>query len=87
MADHRFEFTLSGAQLSDEQKLRISNEIAIAVTKVVVGDTPELLSAPMFGICRINGGKNIMGPIAVELLGVVEKAPNSARFTAGLTPA
>jgi hypothetical protein len=87
MADHKFEFTLSGAQLSDEQKLRISNEIAIAVTKVVVGDTPELLAAPMFSICRINGGKNIMGPIAQELLTVVEKAPNSARFTAGLTPA
>ena len=84
MADYKFEFTLSGANLSDEQKLRISNDIATAVTKAVVGDSPQLMSAPMFSACRINGGKIFIGAEAVELAKAAEASPAKATLTRGL---
>ena len=85
MADHTFQFTLSGAKLSDEQKLRISNEIATAVTKAVVGDSPKLLSAPMWSACRINGGKIFVDASALEVLAAVEAAADKSLAT-GLNP-
>lgn len=85
MADHRFEFTLSGANLSDEQKLRISNEIALAVTKVVVGDSPELLNAPMWTVCRVNGGKRFVGESARQVLQAVERSSDQS-LSVGLKP-
>jgi hypothetical protein len=84
MADYKFEFTLSGATLSDEQKLRISNDIATAVTKAVVGDSPQLMGAPMFSACRINGGKYLIGAEAAELLRAVEASPAKASLTRGM---
>jgi len=84
MADYKFEFTLSGANLSDEQKLRISNDIATAVTKAVVGDSPQLMSAPMFSACRINGGKIFIGAEAVELAKAVDASPAKANLSRGM---
>jgi tRNA U55 pseudouridine synthase TruB len=80
-----FEFTFSGANLSDEQKLRISNEIATAVAKGVVGDAPQLLGAPMWSACRINGGKWYVGAVAGEILKLVENSQDKS-LTAGLNP-
>ena len=85
MADHTFQFTLSGAKLSDQQKLQISNEIAVAVTKAVVGDSPQLLNAPLWSACRINGGKIFVDASALEVLAAVESASDKG-LSAGLNP-
>jgi hypothetical protein len=85
MTDHKFEFTVSGVKLSDDQKQRISNGIAAAVTQAMVGDSPELLSAQFFSICRINGGKNMIGADVREAVSALEKSPSSA-VKAGLNP-
>jgi hypothetical protein len=59
MADHKFEFTLSGVNLSDEQKNRISSEIATVVTRAVVGDSPNALRTPMWSLVNIHGGRMV----------------------------
>ena len=40
MAEHKFEFTVSGFDLSEETKLHISQEIAAAVAKMVIARHP-----------------------------------------------
>ncbi len=59
MADHKFEFTLSGVNLSDEQKNKISSEIASVVTRAVVGDSPAALRTAMWSLVNIHGGKMV----------------------------
>jgi len=59
MAEHKFEFTLSGVNLSDEQKNKIASEIALVVTRTVVGDSPSNLSTPMWSLVNIHGGKMV----------------------------
>jgi len=86
MANHTFQFTLSGAELTEEQKLRISNDIALVVTKAVVGDSPDLLSAPVWNLCRINGGKIFIADAASEVLNLVENSADTV-LTAGINPA
>jgi hypothetical protein len=57
MADHKFVYTVSGVDLSDAQKTKISQEIAVAVTRALIGASPEELPADHLSLCRINGGK------------------------------
>jgi ethanolamine ammonia-lyase small subunit len=83
MADYKFEFTVSGVNLSDDQKQRISNRIAAAVTQAMVGDSPDLLSAQFLSVCRINGGKNMIGEVAREAVSALEKS-NSPAVKSGL---
>lgn len=45
MAAHRFVYTLSGVELSEPLKAKISEEIALAVTRVLVGENPTTLSS------------------------------------------
>lgn len=59
MADHKFEFTLSGVDLSEEQKNTIAGEIALAVTRVVVGDSPVSLRTPMWSLVNLHGGRMV----------------------------
>jgi hypothetical protein len=59
MADHKFEFTLSGVNLSEAQKNQIASEIALAVTRAVVGTDTEALRTPMWSLLNIHGGKMI----------------------------
>jgi hypothetical protein len=59
MADHKFEFTLSGVNLSEEQKNKIASEIATVVTRAVVGDSPKSLSTPMWSLVNIHGGRMV----------------------------
>ena len=66
MADHKFEFTVSGVNLSDEQKNRIAGEIAQVVTRALVGNTPELLRTPMWSQVSIHGGKMIQAARAAD---------------------
>lgn len=55
MADHKFVYTVSGVDLSDEQKAVISREIGAAVSRVLVGGSPQVKSE-FLSYCRINGG-------------------------------
>ena len=55
MADHKFVFTVSGVDLSDEQKTVISQEIGAAVSRVLVGGGTQV-KAESLSYCRINGG-------------------------------
>jgi hypothetical protein len=59
MADHKFEFTLSGVTLSDAQKHQIASDIALAVTRAVVGTDKPALSTPMWSLLNIHGGRMI----------------------------
>jgi hypothetical protein len=59
MADHKFEFTLSGVNLTDEQKNSIAGEIALVVTRAVVGSSPKALSTPMWSQVNIHGGRMV----------------------------
>lgn len=59
MADHKFEFTLSGVNLSEAQKNAIASEIATVVTRAVVGNSPQALSTPMWILVNIHGGKMV----------------------------
>ena len=59
MADTKFQFTVSGVALSDEQKNRIAGEIAQVVTRALVGNSPELLCTPMWSQVSIHGGKMV----------------------------
>jgi hypothetical protein len=68
MADTKFEFTVSGVNLSDEQKNRISGEIAQAVTRVLAGNVKELLRTPMWSQVGIHGGRMIQAASAREAI-------------------
>jgi len=57
MAEHKFEFTISGVKLSDDQKKRIASEIALVVTRAIVGDDPSSLATPMWSVLNIHGGR------------------------------
>jgi hypothetical protein len=59
MADHKFEFTLSGVSLSEAQKNNIAAEIGLAVTRAVVGSSPADLKTPMWSLVNIHGGKMV----------------------------
>jgi len=57
MAEHKFEFTVSGVSLSDAQKNHIAGQIALVVTRALVGEAPENLRTPMWSLVNIHGGK------------------------------
>jgi hypothetical protein len=57
MADHKFEFTVSGVELSEEQKNNIAGEIAQVVTRAVVGSSPTALRTAMWSLVNIHGGR------------------------------
>jgi len=57
MADTKFVYTVSGINLSDAQIAKISHEIAMAVTRAIVGDHPEAMRTEFFTVNRVYGGK------------------------------
>jgi hypothetical protein len=59
MADHKFEFVVSGVELSEAQKTHISSQIALVVTQALVGKSPEALRTPMWSLVNIHGGRMI----------------------------
>jgi hypothetical protein len=59
MADHKFEFTVSGVNLSEVQKNHIAGQIALVVTRALVGEAPETLRTAMWSQVNIHGGKMI----------------------------
>ena len=73
MADHKFEFTLSGVHLTEEQKSQIAGEIAMVVTRVVVGNSPGAANAAMWSQVKINGGRMIPQALLREVAGETAK--------------
>lgn len=70
MPDHQFVYTVSGIDLSDVQKSRISEQIAAVVTRAITGDVPDRLSANYLTLVRIHGGKWIQADTDVNLEGL-----------------
>jgi hypothetical protein len=69
MADHRFVYTVSGVNLSDTQKTKISEAIGVAVAEALVADAPGAVRTDCLTVNRIYGGRWI--PIAeAEAVGV-----------------
>jgi hypothetical protein len=57
MADHKFEYTVSGVDLSNDQRSAISREIGAAVARVLLGASPQTLRSDSLNICKIQGGR------------------------------
>jgi hypothetical protein len=56
MSSHKFTYTISGVALSDEQQSAISREIAAAVTRVLIGPSPNKLKTDFLTVTKIRGG-------------------------------
>jgi hypothetical protein len=56
MASHKFTYTVSGVDLSAEQSSAISREIAAAVTRVLVGSSPQGIKPEYLTLLKIYGG-------------------------------
>jgi hypothetical protein len=76
VASHKFTYTVSGVELSNEQRAAISREIAAAVTRVMVGHSPTSVKTDFLNVTKIHGGLWIdPAVIAQESVGeVVAKA-------------
>jgi hypothetical protein len=69
MADHRFVYTVSGVDLTDAQKAKVSQAIGVAVAEALTGDAPGTVKTDCLSVHRIYGGRWI--PVAdAEALGV-----------------
>ena len=69
MPDHRFVYTVSGVNLSDAQKAKISEAIGGAVAEALTADAPGTVRTECLTINRIYGGRWI--PVAeAEAVGV-----------------
>ena len=67
MADHKFVYTVSGIELSDGKKAKISQAIAVAVTQEITGKAPNELRTDYLTLHRIYGGKWIPAAEDVNL--------------------
>jgi hypothetical protein len=67
MPEHKFVYTVSGIELSDEKKAKISQAIAVAVTQEITGKAPEELRADYLTLHRIYGGRWIPAAEDVSL--------------------
>jgi hypothetical protein len=67
MTEHRFEFTVSGVELTAAQKSQISEEIGVAVSRILAGmhgdgaSSKTLATGPSWHIDGINGGRRWFG--------------------------
>jgi len=75
MPDHKFEFIVTGAELSTELRQRISADIAVAVTNAIVAHRPGQLQGPVWagGVGPINGGKLYLGDLADKARAALER--------------
>jgi hypothetical protein len=56
MANHKFTYTVSGVDLSQEQQAAVSRAIAAAVTTALVGTSPKALVSDALSYWKIHGG-------------------------------
>jgi hypothetical protein len=59
MASQKFVFTVSGVELSEAQKAKISQEIAAVVTRAVLGESPKPMQPQLMTLHGVFGGKMI----------------------------
>ena len=59
MASHKFVYTVSGVDLTDAQKSKISHEIAGVVTRAVLGESREKIQPDLLTLNGIAGGRMI----------------------------
>jgi hypothetical protein len=71
--EHTFQFRVSGLNLNDEVKQRISSEFAAAATRILVAENPDIVHGEMYTRCRINGGRNIILRDAARLTEIVAR--------------
>jgi hypothetical protein len=56
MANHKFTYTVSGVDLNSEQKAAISREIGAAVTRALIGPSPQPVRSDFLTLTKIYGG-------------------------------
>jgi hypothetical protein len=66
MADHKFTYTISGVDLSDEQRATISREIGAAVARVLIGASPKTVRSDFINISKIQGGRWLPTDLAAK---------------------
>ena len=59
MATQKFVYTVSGVDLSDAQKTKISQEIAAVVARAVMGEAPRAIQPDLLTLHGIAGGRMI----------------------------
>jgi len=59
MASHKFVYTVSGVELTDAQKSKISHEIAGVVTRAVLGESRAQIQPELLTLNGIAGGRMI----------------------------
>ncbi len=59
MASHKFVYTVSGVDLSEAQKLKISQEIAGVVTRAILGESHAQIQPDLLFRTGIAGGRMI----------------------------
>jgi hypothetical protein len=74
MKSEKFEFTVAGAELSDEQRSRISTRMNAAVLTAMFGDTPGPVKGPIWSNINIHGGMLLTGKLAGEIQAAADKA-------------
>jgi hypothetical protein len=85
MADHRFVYTVSGINLTEAQKTKISEVIGVAVAEALAGQAPGTVRTDCLTINRIYGGRWI--PVAdAEALGVEKLLSDPAGGSAPRAP-
>jgi hypothetical protein len=57
MATQKFTYTVSGIDLTEEQKAKISQEIAATVTRVVLGESAKPIQPQLVSLHGVYGGK------------------------------
>jgi hypothetical protein len=69
MAETKFVYAVSGVDLSEAQKARISQAIAVAVAQTLTSDSPGTIRMDYLNATNIHGGKWIIAEEA-EKIGV-----------------
>jgi hypothetical protein len=79
MSDHKFGYTVSGVDLSHEQKEAISREIGAAVARVLAGGSPGVPRTDFLAIGKNYGGiwldPNFLGA-DLSVPKILERAPD-----------
>jgi hypothetical protein len=75
MAEHKFEFTVAGVELSDQLRQRISADIAVAVTAAIIAHQPGQIHGPVWagGVGPINGGRLLLGALADKARAAIDR--------------
>ncbi len=72
MSEHKFVYTVSGVNLTEEQQATISREIGAVVSRVLIGSSPQTLRSDFLNIGKIHGGMWIpVAQVAKESVGEI----------------